>query len=130
IGVGCILAPALFGDHGPHRRITPDQIPHPRNSPHAGLERDGRRKQRPNPQVALFELRQEFGAKPQTERATDQQKSQGQRGGGNAAIVMITEKKIALSTSIAPVSIRCSLSVRLLSRWVAVSHGAWCARWR
>ena len=44
-------------------------------------------------------------------------------------MVMITEKKIGLSTSTAAFRIRRSLSVSLSSRF-AVSAGSSCARWR
>ena len=69
IRIGPLIAAALLREHRPNRRVALDDVADARNRFHAGLQIDGRRHDGANPHIALFELGQEFGAKPRREDA-------------------------------------------------------------
>jgi len=57
-----------------------DHVAHAGDAFHPGLERDGRRQQCADPQVALFELRQALAAEPRAENDAHDQECQRDRG--------------------------------------------------
>ena len=65
VGIGAFIAASLLGKHGLDRRIARDHGADLGHRFHPGLQRDGRRHHGPDPQIALFQLGQEFGAEPQ-----------------------------------------------------------------
>ena len=58
------IAASLLGKHGADRRIARDDGADLCYGIHPGFERDGRRHYGSDPEIALFQLGQEFGAKP------------------------------------------------------------------
>ena len=81
VRIGAFVAAALLGGDGLHRRKLQDGPADAGDRLHAGLEIDGRRHHRPDPEVAFLELGQELGAEPRAENAGDHQKARSDRRG-------------------------------------------------
>jgi hypothetical protein len=80
VRIGAVLAAALLGKYRPHRLVAPNDIANACNGVDAGFQRDRRRHDPADPQVALFELRQKLGAQPGREDPADGKECEGDRG--------------------------------------------------
>mmetsp|Transcript_5519 Transcript_5519/g.13306 ORF Transcript_5519/g.13306 Transcript_5519/m.13306 type:complete len:1095 (-) Transcript_5519:4456-7740(-) len=61
-GIAAVVGPAVLRHHGQHLGEALDDLAHPVGHLGAGLERDGGRHGRPDPQIALLERRQKLAA--------------------------------------------------------------------
>src|SRR5215210_8388309 len=67
VGIGAFIAAPLLGEYGLNRRIAGDHGADFGYRFHPGLKRNGRWHHRTDPEVALFQLGQEFGTEPHSE---------------------------------------------------------------
>ncbi len=73
-GVAAVIGAAVLGDDGDDFGVPQQDLAHLGDGGRAGLERYGRRHGGPNPEIALFEMRQEFGAEPRHQQSDEHQK--------------------------------------------------------
>src|SRR5437899_1060425 len=70
-GVGAVVGAAVLRDHGHDLRKAPQDLPDSRDVRLAGLERDGGRKRRADPEITFLELGQELRAQARDDECAD-----------------------------------------------------------
>ena len=104
IRIGGVFAAALLGNDGTHRRITGDHVADLVDRVTAGIERNRRRQQGADPEIAFFELWQKFGAEPHPEAAAHDKEGEGDHrcharvfhGKGENALVDIADVRTTI----------------------------------
>ena len=76
IRIGGVFAAALLGNNGADRSITADHIADLVDGVAARIKCDRGREQSADPEIAFFEFRQEFGAKPHSEAAAEDEEGE------------------------------------------------------
>ena len=75
-GVGAVVGTPVLRNDGDHFRVPEQNLSHLARRLGAGIERDGRRHLRSDPEIALLQRRKKFRAKPRRDENADNQEYQ------------------------------------------------------